>query len=238
MILYYVRHGDPIYRPDSLTEKGLKQAEVLAKRFKKFGLDEIYSSPAIRAQLTAEPTCKALGIEKTIIEWAHEDCAWKYMTVQAEGERRRWGFQDKKICEIFNSREVRDLQGEWYTHPAFKDTQFGEYIQKNNAQVDEFMLSLGFEHDRENFRYKIVKPSGKKIALFAHQGMGMNVLSSILDIPYPLFCTRYDISHSSVTAIYFNEDGEYVIPKVLFLSNDSHLFKADILDKYNNMIEV
>ena len=31
MVFYYIRHGDPIYDPDSLTEHGHKQAEALAK---------------------------------------------------------------------------------------------------------------------------------------------------------------------------------------------------------------
>ena len=56
MIFYYVRHGDPIYDPDSLTELGHKQAAALAKRFTLTGLDEIYSSTSMRARMTAEPT--------------------------------------------------------------------------------------------------------------------------------------------------------------------------------------
>ena len=60
MLLYYVRHGDPIYEPDSLTELGHKQAAALAKRFSLYGLDEVYSSPSIRARQTAQPTCEAL----------------------------------------------------------------------------------------------------------------------------------------------------------------------------------
>ena len=30
MLFYYVRHGDPIYTPDSLTELGHRQAEAVA----------------------------------------------------------------------------------------------------------------------------------------------------------------------------------------------------------------
>ena len=41
MLLFIVRHGDPIYNPDSLTPKGHLQAQALAKRFAVNGLDEI-----------------------------------------------------------------------------------------------------------------------------------------------------------------------------------------------------
>ena len=32
MLLYIVRHGDPIYETDSLTERGKLQAEAVGKR--------------------------------------------------------------------------------------------------------------------------------------------------------------------------------------------------------------
>ena len=66
MLLYIIRHGDPIYNPDSLTPKGRRQAEALARRFSVHGLDEVYVSPLIRAQQTAAPTCEVLNIEPQI----------------------------------------------------------------------------------------------------------------------------------------------------------------------------
>ena len=32
MLLFYLRHGDPIYSPDSLTALGERQAEALGRR--------------------------------------------------------------------------------------------------------------------------------------------------------------------------------------------------------------
>ena len=39
MLFFYVRHGDPIYNPDSLTPLGHEQAKALSKRFATYGLD-------------------------------------------------------------------------------------------------------------------------------------------------------------------------------------------------------
>ena len=36
MLLFFIRHGDPIYNPDSLTDLGKKQAEALVKRMAGF----------------------------------------------------------------------------------------------------------------------------------------------------------------------------------------------------------
>ena len=237
MRFFYVRHGDPIYNPDSLTPLGHRQAEAVGRRLARYGLDEIYSSSSNRAQLTAQPTAKLLGKNITIFDWAHENNAWAKMTVQKEN-RRMWGFQDHETVIKFNSPDVCSLGKNWYDHPYFKDTEFKSFSNHIDEKVDEFLLSLGYKHDRENNVYKAVNPNNKKVAFFAHQGIGMSILSSILDIPYTLFCTHFDLSHSSVTAIYFDEKNEYVVPKVLQLANDSHLYKEEVNCKYNNIYEV
>ena len=85
---------------------------------------------------------------------------------------------------------------------------------------------------REEAAYEAVNPSEKRIALFAHQGFGLAFLSCILDIPYPLFSTHFDLSHSSMTVIDFSGKGK-IRPKVLQSSNDSHLYREGLLTGYN-----
>ena len=43
MLLFLIRHGDPIYEPDSLTPLGKKQAEALAKRLALYGIDRVFT---------------------------------------------------------------------------------------------------------------------------------------------------------------------------------------------------
>ena len=76
------------------------------------------------------------------------------------------------------------------------------------------------------------------MALFAHAGNGMVVLSSILDIPYSLLASHFDIAHSGVTVIYFDDKRDTTIPRVLQWSNDSHLYKEEILSGYNNGMNI
>ena len=63
MILYYIRHGDPIYHPDSLTPLGKREAEAVAKRLAVYGVDGIYSSTSNRAIETAAPLAELLKKE-------------------------------------------------------------------------------------------------------------------------------------------------------------------------------
>ena len=72
MLLYIVRHGEPDYEKDCLTENGRLQAEAVGKRIAASGIDVIYSSPMGRARETAAPACRLLGLPCNIEEWTHE----------------------------------------------------------------------------------------------------------------------------------------------------------------------
>lgn len=237
MIFYYIRHGYPIYNPDSLTEYGKQQAEALAKRFLLYGLDEIYSSPSNRALQTAQATCNVLNKEPTILDWTNEALVWDDFTIESNG-RRTWFFNDQKSVAEFSSPRMLALGKNWTDNPYFKDSTIKTGMQRVDTEVDNFFLKLGFKHNREEGGYEVVEPNEKRIALFAHQGFGLAFLSSLLDIPYPMFCTKFDIGHSGVTVIYFNERNKVAYPRVLQLSNDSHLYKEDILKGYQGKIDI
>lgn len=237
MIFYYIRHGDPIYDPDSLTELGHKQAEALSKRLALYGLDKIYCSTSTRAMQTAEPTCKRLNMGMTLLDWTNEGHTFSEMSVLREDGKRTWNFFVKDNIRKYNSPEVLALGDEWYKSPYFEKENFAKGIARINKETDDFFLSLGYKHDRKNHRYEALRANTDKVALFAHQGFGLSFISSLMDIPYNIFCTKFDFSHSSMTIIEFNEDDKgYVYPKMLQLSNDSHLYKEEILTGYNNSV--
>ena len=235
MLFFYIRHGDPIYNPDSLTPLGHQQAQAVAKRLCMFGIDRIFASSSNRAKQTAEPTCALLKKEMTVCDWANEGLVWQELTIVKENGNRTWVFQDNEMIKLFNSKEMRNLGNEWYTHGSLHEG-FKSGMERVNREVDEFFLSLGYRHDRENSRFEVVASNNERIAFFAHQGFGLAFLSSLLDIPYPMLCTRFDMGHTGMTVIDFNERDGYVYPKALQLSNDSHLYREGILTGYQNQI--
>lgn len=234
MLLYYIRHGDPIYNPDSLTPLGHKQAEALSKRFATHGFDEIYVSSSNRAILTAKPTCEILGKEATVLDWCNEHYAAKYFFVDNDNGGKSWVFHQQKYREKFASKEIVDLGDKWYEHPDFADKNFKEGIDNTKKAALDFLSQLGFTYDEQKGMYKSSEQGNKRIALFAHQGMGLLLLSIISLIPYPTFCTRFDITHTGVTVIEFPETDGYVLPKILTLSNDSHIYREGLETKYHN----
>ena len=49
MRIIFVRHGEPDYRNDCLTDLGRLQAQAAAERLREEGIEEIWSSPLGRA---------------------------------------------------------------------------------------------------------------------------------------------------------------------------------------------
>ncbi len=61
MKIIFIRHGEPNYEIDSLTEKGWREAELLSKRTAKWNVTDFYCSPLGRAKDTASFTLKNRG---------------------------------------------------------------------------------------------------------------------------------------------------------------------------------
>ena len=236
MILYYVRHGDPIYNPDSLTPLGERQAEAVAKRLALYGVDKVYSSTSTRAIQTSKPTCEITKNEPELLEWAKEHHAWADLAIEMEDGKRDWCFFTPKFRELFCSKEIRELGDNWYDHPECAKYNFKKGIERIYNETDAFLESLGYRHIRYTGKYKVKEKNDKRIAFFAHQGFGLAFLSCLLDIPYPAFSTHYDFCHTGVTVIEFKEENGFCIPRVLTHSSDSHLYREGLPTFYNRQV--
>lgn len=238
MLLYFIRHGDPIYVPDSLTPLGHRQAEAVGRRLALHGLDAVYSSPSNRARLTAQPTCEILKLEPTILPFCDEGVVYQSFCVPDGNGSTMWCFYDGPTRDKMNSPEVRALGDDWYTHPYFADNHFTEGVLTMRTAVDDFLASLGFRHDRHAHHYAVEAKNDQRIAIFAHQGAGLSFLSSILDIPYNVFCMHFDISHTGISVVEFPTHGDICVPRLLQHSGDGHLYHENLGTRYNNSLPI
>lgn len=235
MLLFILRHGDPIYNPDSLTERGHIQAAALAKRLSLYGIDKLYSSPMIRARETARPTEILLNKTAEIEDWASEAALYNQFSV-AVGEGRRWIFHGPKK-NLLRDPKISALGLKWYEHPIFDEIDGKGGYERILECSDEFLLRHGYRHDRENCRYIAENHTEERVAMFCHQGFGLSWLGTMLDIPLPTIWTGFDFSHTGMTVVEFEPDENgIVLPMVLTLSNDSHLYREGLPTKYNNRI--
>lgn len=223
MLLYIIRHGEPDYAADSLTENGQKQADALAERFSSHGFDEIYVSPLGRALQTARPTCGRLGLPYRIEPWMSEDVLWDELSAVDGDGVRQWSFgcQNTRLLES-------SAPGDWPSYPAFSSCKAARGGVRRIADCSNaFMAGLGYTYD--GTFYRAAAPNDKRVAAFCHHGVGTTWLSHLLSIPPNLFWSGFDIAHSGVTIVEFqnNPDG-LTAPKCLCLSDISHIYKENL----------
>jgi len=234
MLLFIIRHGDPVYNPDSLTPLGHLQASAVAKRLALYGVDKLFASPLIRAQQTEQPTADLIKKEIVTLDWTSESFAAHCFFTQKE-ERNGWVYAKRR--NEMRSPRIYKLGFEWYKDEVFDDTRSEEGYKHILDESDSFFKSLGYEHDREGFFYKPINENNDRVAVFCHEGFGLSWLGTLLDIPLPIIWSNFTVSHSNMTVIDFNSHGtDKVIPQVLTHSNDSHLYREGLPTKYQNSI--
>lgn len=235
MILYYIRHGDPLYDPDQLTPLGEQQAQAVARRLARFGVTEIYSSTSNRAIQTAQPTCELLGLPLQTLDFLNENyLGGLKLPVESYHSPADWLWSHPVYSEILSSREIREMGDEWHRHPSFAPFHFDRILLPIQQQLDVFLSAHGYEHDREKGLYRVLSHQPeKRIALFAHECMGKIIMSHLLDIPFPSYATHFEMHTSALTVVRFDDGTNstiadkpfpYARARVLSLSNDAHLY--------------
>ena len=232
MILYIVRHGDPDYKTDTLTERGKIQAELVGKRLHEVGIDRVFSSPLGRAKETAAPLCRMSGLEYHIEEWMREIDTEKTLTPVPDG-------QPKSISNLqntyFRDEKSFDLNcPDSFNATGVNDTQMRQVCEKLEQSGDEFLSRLGYV--REGNNYRVMEKNEERVAVFCHGAMGRAWIASLLHIPLHIMWASFKYTHTGVTAIEFknNPDG-LTAPKCFYYSDMSHIYASGAENmKYNN----
>lgn len=207
--LLIIRHANPIYETDSITEEGKKQAGKLAERIKRLEkIDAIYVSPYGRTIQTASYIAEATGLKPKVLEWLREIDKGEYPWGKPHNEYLKTGkFGDPVSWEngYWAGKELRE---------AYNEVSSG---------LDELLKEYGYM--RDSFVYKIEGPAEEKVVcLVCHGGVTMVILSHLLQWHLPLSYAHVSILESSVARILFRQQGENdAVPTLLSLSDESHL---------------
>lgn len=239
MYLYIVRHGHPVYGPvERLTDVGNRQARALVNRMVRSRITKIYASPLRRAVETAQPTADALGLPIGIEPWCSENLAWSRFTRDLGNGRRTWVWNVDDIGSFVRG-ENRDAGDRWYEIDAMQNIADGrDGYAALQRESDEFLARQGYV--REGNEYRIVNANDERVAVFCHQGFGLTWLSHLLRIPPNVFWAEFDMTHTGVTLLEFqNRKCGTTVPKCLFLSDMSHLVEDEYADaRYQTHIQL
>lgn len=221
MRLLIVRHGDPDYEHDTLTETGWKEAELVAERIAGLEVKEFYLSPLGRAQDTASCTLKKLKRTGQTYDWLRE--FWPgVIRPDADGERRcawDWLPQDWADNQDFYRREA------WYKHPAMQEAQVKEAYDEVCCGLDKVLLQHGYQ--REGGCYRVKQANRDTLVFFCHFGIECVMLSHLLSISPMILWQGFCAAPTSVTIIYTEERREGIASfRVNSFGDLSHLYAA------------
>ncbi|MDO5521508.1 MAG: histidine phosphatase family protein [bacterium] len=221
MRLLIIRHADPDYSIDSLTETGWKEAELLADKMVHIKAKDYYVSPLGRAKDTASCTLKRLGREPIICDWLQEfpalvkrpdlngerSCAWDWLPED-------WS-QRAKLLDRSQWKEVSEL----------KEARVGEQYEEVCRQFDALLKEHGYA--RDGLLYRVENSNEDTLVFFCHFGLECVLLSHLMNSsPYVLwqgFCA----APSSVTTVYTEERREGIASfRAQSLGDISHLYVA------------
>jgi probable phosphoglycerate mutase len=200
MKILIIRHGDPDYEHDTLTEKGRREAQLLADRLQKEKIDYFYSSPLGRAKHTCDCVAKACKKEKEVIvkDWLQE---FQCIHTLPSGQQRRrfWDMLPEFWTEL---DEMYDCEA-WKKQNFFSEAGMETEYKKVTDGLDGVLKNHGYT--REGRLYVTEQGNHDTIAFFCHFGLEMVLLSHLCNIsPIPL-THHFAALTSSVTTLYTEE---------------------------------
>ena len=221
MKILIVRHGDPDYAIDGLTEKGKREVELLADRLTKENITKVYCSTLGRARLTAKPTLDRLGITAEYCEWLRE---FDYAKVKFPYLDREKGCWDVLPSYIDTLPEIYSPT-EWRSAEFLKNTEMPAAYDNVAAEFDKVLAAHGYK--RRGYNYIAECPNHDTLIFVCHFGVSAVLLSHLMNCsPYTVWQHAVTLT-TSVTTFYTEEREE---GKALFrcagLGDVSHLYAA------------
>ena len=223
MKLLIIRHGDPDYYVDSLTEKGWREAECLSKELSRMEVTDFYVSPYGRAKDTASLTLKKLNREAEIRPWLREFTPplIKYPGTGEEHICWDWLPGDWTKCPEMYDRDT------WMDHPAMVEGGVREYHDYVVTQLDELLASHGYV--REDGYYRAVARNRDTIVIFCHFGVECVLLGHMLNLPAFVLWQGTVAAPSSVTTVYTEERRDGIASfRMQSFGDISHLYVKDM----------
>lgn len=236
MRLLFIRHGDPDYVNDTLTEKGHKEAMLLAGIADRLDLGTCFVSPLGRARDTASYSLEKTGKEGTVLNWLAEFSARVDLNLSEELQK---AYGD---CKKFNGKYIPRIPWDvlpsyWTAHPEYvhgeewrnseiaRCSDMAEVYDSVTKEFDNFLAEHGYV--RDGLRYKVLRESKETVTFFCHFAITCVFLSHLWNVsPFVLWHSLV-LAPTSVSEIVTEErEKGCAYFRAAKLGDQSHLFIA------------
>lgn len=258
MRLLFIRHGDPDYENDTLTEKGRREASLLADIIEEYRIDDIYQSPLGRAKDTAAYSCKVLEKEPVTLDWlkefpaeadpniseaARQAYANELQLDEATGKYKSHILWDVLPSYYMNHPELFDREG-WRESELVKGSNMAELYDQVVPAFDKLLADYGYV--KEGMAYRVTENNDKTIAFFCHYGLTSLLLSRLWNVSPFVVWQFTALAPTSVTEVVSEERQKGIATfrtlrageiTHLRIGNEEPSFSARFCEKYENMDE-
>ena len=195
MNIYIIRHAEPDYERDSLTEKGWREAALLSHRLAKIPNAFYYASPLGRAKDTASLTLKAAGKEAEVLPWLREFDQGYRTSPACHPDGLGWDFLP--VSWVHDPMYYDPAR--WMQAPAYKESGIDRAYDRVVSGFDALLAAHGY--DRGDHLYRVARRNTENLLLFCHFGVECVLLSRLLDCS-PVVLWHHTVAlPSSVTVL-------------------------------------
>lgn len=225
MKLIFVRHGEPNYELDTLTENGWKEAELLSERISKWNVTEFYVSPMGRAHDTSKATLDKM--QRTAIELPYlREFSYRINDTLTGRAGVPWDF----VPSDWTSDDNMFIPGDGFL--SFKYIKENADIQREYYNViesfDKLLEGYGYVRDGRIYRNMNItdmrhipstvceenKALNKKdineplLVFFCHLGVTCLILSHLINISFEVLAHGFYLPPTSLTVLTTEERWE------------------------------
>ena len=218
MKILIIRHADPDYSIDSLTETGWKEAQALTKRLEKLDIAAFYVSPMKRAQDTASFILKEKNMDAEIHPWLREF-----------GHRLQKPYEDRItvpwdwLPDIWTKEKQYFDLDRWSDTELFHEAQLPQQYSWVTEGLDRILARHGYV--REESWYRVEQANEDTIVFFCHFGLECVLLSHLLHISPMQLWHGFCATPSSVTTLVTEERRKGIAQfRMTAFGDTSHLY--------------
>lgn len=217
MKLIFVRHGEPDYANNTLTENGFKEVKSLGNHYSDEDFDYVYCSPLQRSLLTAKAVIRKKEI--IVLDWLKEFEG--KITIEGK-EQIAWDIMPRCIND---NEDI--LSNEYFQSNIIKGTNVKINIEKIYNGFDKLLAKHGYIRNKNC--YVVKKPNDDTIVIFCHFCLMSILMSRLFNVPYLTIALNTFIPPTGLTT-FISEEREkgYANFRMINYGNVNHLIDDGI----------
>ena len=218
MKIVFIRHGDPNYELDALTEKGILEAKALIPRVEKMNADYYYVSPLGRARQTAQIAMERIDKEAEVKDWLKEFPAVVEHICEPNPGPQCWDWMPSDWAKDPSFYDI----DHFYDHPVMKKGHVKEIYEDVLNHFDALLRKHGYAKNGKTF--DVLNGNHDTLCFFCHFGIECVLLSYLINVSPMILWHGFVASTSSVTIVNTEERQKGIASfRISHFGDTSHL---------------